>query len=129
MNIEELEKTLESSTSRYFEITRQLHAAKEAADAASRTKSEFLANMSHELRTPLNAIMGFSEVIKNEMFGHLEIPQYVEYARDIYGSGSHLLEIINDILDLSKVEAGKFDLTEEKVAVEDVVFATFSSVK
>lgn len=107
VHINELEANLEKSTAHYQEITRQLHDAKETADTASQTKSEFLANMSHELRTPLNAIMGFSEVIKNEMFGHVAIPQYVEYARDIHASGSHLLDIINDILDLSKVGAGK----------------------
>lgn len=129
VHVDELEATLERSTSHYEEITRELHAAKETADAASLTKSEFLANMSHELRTPLNAIMGFSEVIKNEMFGHIPIPQYVEYARDIYGSGAHLLDIINDILDLSKVEAGKFNLTEENVAVEEVVFAVCNIIK
>ena len=128
-HIDELEQTLESSTAHFQEITSQLHAAKEAADAASRTKSEFLANMSHELRTPLNAIMGFSEIIQNEMFGHIDIPQYVEYARDIYGSGAHLLDIINDILDLSKVEAGKFELIEEHVAIEEVVFAVCNIVK
>lgn len=129
VNIEELEQTLESNTSHYQELLRQLHDAKEVADTANRTKSEFLANMSHELRTPLNAIMGFSEVIKNEMFGHIAVPQYVEYARDIYGSGAHLLDIINDILDLSKVESGKFDLTEENVAIEEVVFAVCNIVK
>lgn len=129
VHIAELEQTLESSTSYYQKITQQLHDAKELADTANRTKSEFLANMSHELRTPLNAIMGFSEVIKNEMFGHIAVPQYVEYARDIYGSGSHLLDIINDILDLSKVESGKFDLTEENVAIEEVVFAVCNIVK
>ena len=129
VTIDDLEANLESSTAHYREITRQLHSAKETADAASRTKSEFLANMSHELRTPLNAIMGFSEVIKNEMFGHIPIPQYVEYARDIFGSGSHLLDIINDILDLSKVEAGKFELSEENVAIEEVVFAVCNIIK
>jgi len=127
--IDELESNLERSTAHYREITRQLHAAKETADTASRTKSEFLANMSHELRTPLNAIMGFSEVIKNEMFGHIAVPQYVEYARDIYSSGRHLLDIINDILDLSKVEAGKFELSEENVAIEEVVFAVCNIIK
>jgi PAS domain S-box-containing protein len=128
-HIDELEETLESSTTHFEAIAGELHAAKEAADAASRTKSEFLANMSHELRTPLNAIMGFSEIIKNEMFGHIAVPQYVEYARDIYSSGAHLLDIINDILDLSKVESGKFDLTEENVAVEEVVFAVCNIIK
>ena len=129
VHIDELEANLEASTTHYKEITRQLNDAKETADTASRTKSEFLANMSHELRTPLNAIMGFSEVIKNEMFGHIEVPQYVEYARDIFSSGSHLLDIINDIFDLSKVEAGKFNLSEESVAVEEVVFAVCTIIK
>ena len=72
---------------------------------------------------------GIFEVIKNEMFGHIGVPQYVEYARDIYGSGSHLLDIINDILDLSKVGAGKFSLSEENVAIEEVVFAVSNIIK
>jgi PAS domain S-box-containing protein len=87
-----------------------LKAAKEQAEFASRSKSEFLANMSHELRTPLNAIIGFSEIMKMEMFGAIGQPQYREYAHDIHDSGVHLLAIINDILDLSKIEAGKFEL-------------------
>jgi signal transduction histidine kinase len=78
-------------------------------EAANRHKSEFLANMSHELRTPLNAIIGFSEVLKERMFGDLN-PKQLEYVRDIYSSGQHLLSLINDILDLSKVEAGYMHL-------------------
>ena len=77
------------------------------ANAANRAKSEFLANMSHELRTPLNAILGFSEIIEGERLGALGTAIYRDYARDIYESGHHLLEVINDILDISKVEAGE----------------------
>lgn len=110
-------------------LAEQFAAAKEEADAASRTKSEFLANMSHELRTPLNAVMGFSEVIKNELFGPVGVEQYKQYADDIYDSGAHLLAIINDILDLSKVEAGKFDLNETEVQVPDLCRSVIHIVK
>ena len=90
-----------------------LRAARAAAEAATLAKSRFLANMSHELRTPLNAIIGFSEVMEREMFGTLGSPRYQEYAGLIHESGSHLLELINGLLDMSKIEAGKFDLYEE----------------
>lgn len=98
-----------------------LIAAKEQADYANRSKSEFLANMSHELRTPLNAIIGFSEIIKDELFGKVGQPQYVEYAKDIYDSGELLLSLINDILDMSKIEAGKRDLAESVININRVV--------
>ena len=110
-------------------LAQQFASAKEEADAASRTKSEFLAIMSHELRTPLNAVMGFSEVIKNELFGPVGVAQYKQYADDIYESGAHLLSIINDILDLSKVEAGKFDLNETEVQVPDLCRSVIHIVK
>lgn len=97
-------------------MEQELVASKEAAEFANRTKTEFLANMSHELRTPLNAILGFSEVIKDQLFGPVA-GRYADYARDIHRSGAHLLEIINDILDLSKLEAGKLDLHESDVAI------------
>ena len=86
----------------------KLTAAKDWAEAANRSKTNFLANMSHELRTPLNAILGFSEVIEAELYGPIENEKYTDYVKDIRESGQHLLSIINDILDMSKVEAGKF---------------------
>jgi signal transduction histidine kinase len=84
------------------------------AESANRAKTEFLANMSHELRTPLNAIIGFSEVIQNEIMGKAHNnPRYVDYARDIRQAGTHLLGVINDILDIAKIEAGQLDLRED----------------
>ncbi len=98
----------------------QLHIAKMGAETANRAKSEFLANMSHELRTPLNAIIGFSEVIKKGMFGPLSA-RYCSYGGDIHESGTHLLNLINEILDLSKLEAGHFELHEENVDIASVI--------
>ncbi len=92
------------------ETESELRHAKEAAEQASRQKSEFLANISHELRTPLNAILGFSDVMRSERFGEMKNERYRGYANDIYTSGEHLLSLINDLLDLSKVEAGKLEL-------------------
>ena len=100
----------------------ELVRAKERAEAASRAKSEFLANMSHELRTPLNAIIGFAEIIKTSMFGPSK-ERYSEYAGDILNSGNHLLALINDILNLSKLEAGKFQLQEDNVDLAATVDA------
>lgn len=94
---------------------RELRSQMEIAEQASRTKSEFLAHMSHELRTPLNAILGFSEIIRQQSFGPVGNDSYVDYASDIYKSGEHLLSLINDLLDLSKIEAGKFELDEENL--------------
>ncbi|MAM93558.1 sensor histidine kinase [Parvibaculum sp.] len=99
------------------------------AEEASRAKSEFLATMSHELRTPLNAIIGFSETMKLEMFGPLGHANYVDYAHHINGSGSHLLDLVSDILDISRVESGTDTLVEEKVCVCTVVRQVFDTTK
>jgi len=110
-----------------FDITERRNAelnllrTKEQADFANRSKSEFLANMSHELRTPLNAIIGFSEIIRDQLFGPVGQAQYIEYAGDIHDSGQLLLSLINDILDMSKIEAGKRALAESVMDVEDIV--------
>jgi signal transduction histidine kinase len=103
---------LKSSRTGIDELSRRLAITAEQAEQANRAKSAFLANMSHELRTPLNAIMGFSEVMKDQHLGAMHNPRYLAYAGDIHASGRYLLGIINDILDLSKIEAGKMSLEQ-----------------
>ncbi|HET6619746.1 MAG TPA: PAS domain-containing protein [Dongiaceae bacterium] len=98
-----------------------LRRAQMDAEIANRAKSQFLANVSHELRTPLNAIIGFSEIMNGEMMGPLGSSIYKEYASDIHGSGRHLLAIINDILDLSRVEAGQVTLNESAIGIQDLL--------
>jgi PAS domain S-box-containing protein len=109
-----------ADVTREVRAQRGLEQAKDQAETASRAKSEFLANMSHELRTPLNAILGFAEIIRDRLLGPIA-DRYAEYAHDIHSSGTHLLGIINDILDLSKVEAGRLELIEEIVDIQGIV--------
>jgi signal transduction histidine kinase len=106
-----------------------LYRAKDAAEVASRAKSAFLANMSHELRTPLNAIIGFSEMLELETFGALGHPRYRGYARDIGDSGRHLLSVINDVLDISRVEFGALGLAEESVDLAALIAASLRLVE
>ncbi len=107
---------------------REIAEANKSLERASRTKSDFLANMSHELRTPLNAVIGFSEILQDELFGKLNEKQQV-YVKNILGSGKHLLNLINDILDLSKVESGKMELELSRFLVRNELNATISMLK
>jgi two-component system cell cycle sensor histidine kinase PleC len=112
---------LEENGQELAELAEQLHLAKVLAEQSSASKSAFLSNMSHELRTPLNAIIGFSEVIREAMLGPLGNIKYQEYAHDIHDAGAHLLELINDILDLAKIEAGRLELEVGPLPLADAV--------
>lgn len=116
--------TLEQQKSELSIANANYQAEKDRAEAANRAKSEFLANMSHELRTPLNAILGFSEILQNQMFGPLGSEKYDEYARDIHDSGQHLLNVITDILDMSKIEAGHMRISCEQIDLAPLVDET-----
>lgn len=121
-------KRAEGHEYRIKALAREAHEERQKAEEASRAKSTFLANMSHELRTPLNAVIGFSEIMAKELFGPIGNDQYKQYATDIFDSGNHLLELINDILDMAKIEAGKLTLSpkplDPTVAIEQAVRLT-----
>lgn len=125
LRVEQAERELRRANARLeqrvTERTAELETAREQAVDANRAKTEFLANMSHDLRTPLNAILGFSEIMRAGAFGPLGDPRYEEYVEDIHHSGSLLISLINDLLDISKVEAGKYELTEEVVDIRTLI--------
>ncbi len=120
---------LEREVEERLRAENDMRLAKEQVESANRSKTEFLANISHELRTPLNAIIGFSELILNKTFGPVGSPKYLEYAKDINTSGGHLLGVINDILDLSKIEAGKVELFEQYIDVGATLNSCIALVK
>ena len=115
--LESMQGQLQEQRDELQRLMRQVTQARDEAAAANAAKSVFLANMSHDLRTPLNAIIGFSEIMHGELFGALGHPRYASYVGDMLGAAKHLLKLINDILDLSKIEAGKWELREEPVDV------------
>ncbi|WP_336278996.1 ATP-binding protein [Bartonella sp. CB175] len=122
--IQELKRARGNAQQRATEVeklNKSLKEEKERAESANKAKSEFLANMSHELRTPLNAILGFSDIMLQSTFGSLGSPRYKEYVHDIYSSGTHLLTLINDILDMSKIEAGRFTLDCKNIDLEPII--------
>jgi signal transduction histidine kinase len=126
--LETAHRKLEEQGAELSQLADDLKAARDKANAANEAKSQFLANMSHELRTPLNAIIGFAEIMKDEMMGPVGNARYRGYTEDIFRSGSHLLSIINDILDLSKVESGAETLHEDEFAVQTVIQAAVTFV-
>ncbi|MCG6121359.1 MAG: ATP-binding protein [Microvirga sp.] len=112
---------METQTQQLADLAERYLEQKAEAEGASRAKSEFLANMSHELRTPLNAIIGFAEVMESGVFGNLGNAKYGEYCHDIRASGEYLLSVINDILDMSRIEAGRIKLEKQEFAVDEVI--------
>jgi len=127
--LKRLVQELERSEGRAGELARKYGEEKAKAEHAAHTKSAFLANMSHELRTPLNAINGFSEILANELYGKLGDERYKGYAEDILASGQHLLDMINDILDMAKIEAGKMTVSLQRIDPVDPVDAAVRMIR
>jgi two-component system, cell cycle sensor histidine kinase PleC len=124
MTVRDLQKErllAEQQSQRLADLADKYAREKTRAEAANRSKSEFLANMSHELRTPLNAIIGFSEVMQEQMFGPIGSPKYTEYSHDIHKSGQFLLDVINDILDMSKIEAGRMEMEFTPLSLPTII--------
>jgi two-component system cell cycle sensor histidine kinase PleC len=115
------QQALESQAQQLSDLAEKYSEEKTRAEDANQAKSKFLANMSHELRTPLNAIIGFSEIMESGMFGPLGADKYDEYCRDIHSSGQYLLEVINDVLDMSKIEAGRMRLAPETLKLDEIL--------
>ena len=126
-DLRQSQQALERQTDELADLAKKYAEEKNRAEEANQTKSKFLANMSHELRTPLNAIIGFSEIMEAAMFGPLGVDKYREYSRDIRESGRYLLDVINDILDMSKIEAGGIHLHPETVELDQIVANSTSS--
>jgi signal transduction histidine kinase len=127
--LEHMKARLELQGEELRQLAQHLAQARDVANAANKAKSDFLANMSHELRTPLNAIIGFSEIMNAELLGPLGSDQYRQYTGDIHESGAHLLSLINDILDLSKIEAGRMELVEERAVVGEIIEASVRIIR
>ncbi len=125
---EEAQRRLIQQGVALLRLADDLRLARDEARAADRAKSEFLAALSHELRTPLNAIIGFSEIIKDETYGHIGSAQFRDYANDINSSGQHLLALINDILDLSKIESGTDELHEDNIDIPAIIRSALNLV-
>ncbi|MBT6140243.1 MAG: hypothetical protein HOH65_22415 [Rhodospirillaceae bacterium] len=127
--VEERTKELQAELVERRKIEEELHLAKDLAEAANQSKSNFLANMSHELRTPLNAVIGFADVMRKEMFGPIGTERYKEYLGDISTSANHLLDIIGDILDIARIESGKYVLEPSDFQIQNLISETARFLK